>query len=139
MGKILAESLIWKEFFKKGTTREAIILEKLIKENKIAICGYSLIKLLKDLNDKETFKKLLKGLLVLPYVEIEKEDWIKASKIVFEFKGLSTELGLLCALSQGKSLKILTKNKGIKEIKGVKLYEDEKRLRKKKLSGVYGL
>jgi len=39
---------------------------------------------------------------------------------------LSIELGLLCALSQGKSLKILTKNKGIKEIKGVKLYEDEK-------------
>ena len=32
MDKILAESLIWKEFFEKGSTREAIILEKLIKE-----------------------------------------------------------------------------------------------------------
>ena len=88
---------------------------------------------------RKLLKKSWKVFFALPYVEIEKEDWIKASKIVFEFKGLSIELGLLCALSQGKSLKILTKNKGIKEIKGVKLYEDEKRLRKKKLSGVYGL
>lgn len=55
-----------------------------------------------------------------------KEDWIKASKLVFEFKGLSIELGLLCALSQRKNLKILTKNKEVKKIKGVKLYEDEK-------------
>ncbi|RLE58981.1 MAG: hypothetical protein DRJ35_06780, partial [Thermoprotei archaeon] len=83
-------------------------------------------EVLKNIQDKETFEKLLKGFLALPFVEIEKEDWIEASKIVFEFKGLSIELGLLCALSQGKSLKILTKNKGIKEIKGVKLYEDEK-------------
>ena len=57
---------------------------------------------------------------------IEKEDWIKASKIVFEFKGLSLEESLLCALSQRKNLKILTKNKEVKKIKGVKHYEDEK-------------
>jgi len=43
------------------------------------------------------------------YVEIEKEDWIKASEFVFKFKGLSTELGLLCALSQRKKLKNLDK------------------------------
>ena len=68
----------------------------------------------------------MKGFLALPYVEIEKENWIKASKIVFEFKGLSLEEGLLCALSQRKNLKILNKNKEIKKIKGVKVYEDEK-------------
>jgi len=31
---------------------------------------------LKDLNDKETSEKLLKGLLASPFVETEKEDWI---------------------------------------------------------------
>ena len=59
-------------------------------------------------------------------MEIEKEDWINASKLIFEFKGLSLEMALLCALSQRKNLKILTKNKEIKKVKDVKLYEDEK-------------
>jgi len=126
MNRIIADSIIWKEYLQKGSTKEAEILEKLIKDDKVAICGYSLAEVLKDIKDKETFEKLLKGFLALPYVEIEKEDWIKASKLVFEFKGLSIELGLLCALSQKKNLKILTKNKKIKKIKGVKHYEDEK-------------
>ena len=136
---VITDSATWLDYFEKDKSKITSILETLIKEDKIVICGYTLAEVLKNIKEKDVFEKLLKGFLALPYVEIEKEDWIKASKIVFEFKGLSTELGLLCALSQGKSLKILTKNKGIKEIKGVKLYEDEKRLRKKKLSGVYGL
>ncbi len=126
MSRIMADSLIWKEYLEKGNTREAKILEKLIKEDRMIICGYTFAKILKGTKDQETFEKLLKGLLALPYVEIEKKDWIKASKFVFEFKGLSIELGLLCALSQRKNLKILTKNKEIKKIKGVKLYEGEK-------------
>ena len=126
MNRIITDTTIWKEYLQKGSTKEAKILEKLIKNDKLAICGYTLDKILKNIKDKETFEKLLKGFLALPYVEIEKEDWIKASKIVFEFKGLSIELGLFCALSLRKKLKILTKNKEIKKIKGVKLYEDEK-------------
>lgn len=122
----MVDSLIWKEYLEKGNTREAKILEKLIKEDKVIICGYIFAEILKGIKDKEIFEKLLKGFLALPYVEIEKEDWIKASKLVFEFKSLSIELGLLCALSQRKNLKILTKNKEVKKIKGVKLYEDEK-------------
>ena len=124
--KTTIDSTIWKEYLNKGNTKETKVLEDLIKEDKVVICGYTLAEVLKDIQDKETFEKLLKGFLALPFVEIEKEDWIKASKIVFEFKGLSIELGLLCALSQRKNLKILTKNKEIKKVKGVKIYEDEK-------------
>ena len=127
MDKTIADSTIWKEYFEKGNTKEAIILENLIKENKAIICGYTFVRILKNVKGKEIFDRLLKGFLALPYVEIEKEDWIKASKLVSEFKGLSIELGLLCALSQRKNLKILTKNKEIKKVKGVKIYESEKK------------
>ncbi len=123
---VIADSSTWLDYFEKDKTKYALILETLIKEDKIVICGFTLVEILKDIRERETFEKLLKGLLTLPYVEIEKEDWIKASKIVFEFKGLSIELGLLCALSQKKNLKILSKNKEIKKVKGVKLYEDAK-------------
>jgi len=103
---VIADSSTWLDYFEKDKTKHALILETLIKEDKIVICGFTLVEILKDIKERETFEKLLKGLLSLPYVEIEKEDWIKASKIVFEFKGLSIELGLLCALSQRKKLKI---------------------------------
>ena len=124
--KILADSMTWKTYFEKGDSKEAKILENLIKEDKIIICGYTSAEVLKDIKNKQTFEKLLKGFLALHYVEIEKEDWIKASKLIFEFKGLSLEMALLCALSQRKNLKILTKNKEIKKLKDVKLYEDKK-------------
>lgn len=62
---------------------------------------------------RHTSEKLLKGFLALPYVEVEKENWIKAGKLVSEFKRLPLEEGLLCALSQRENLKILTKNKEI--------------------------
>ena len=124
--KTITDSTIWKEYLRKGNTKEAKVLENLIKEDKVVICGYTLAEVLNGIKEKETFEKVLKGFLALPYVEIEKEDWIKASKIVFEVKGLSLELGLLCALSQRKNLKILTKNKEVKKSKGVKVYEDEK-------------
>lgn len=123
---VIADSSTWLDYFEKDKTKHAMILETLIKEDKIVICGFTLVEILKGIKDRETFEKLLKGLLALPYVEIEKEDWIKASKFAFEFKGLSIELGLLSALSQKKNLKILTKNKEIKKIKGVKVYENEK-------------
>lgn len=124
--KTITDSIIWKEYLRKGNTKEAKVLENLVKEDKVVICGYTLAEVLNEIKEKETFEKLLKGFLALPYVEIEKEDWIKASNLVFEFKSLSIELGLLCALSQRKNLKILTKNKETKKVKGVKIYEDKK-------------
>ena len=126
MNRIIADSIMWKEYLQKRSMPEAETSEKLIKDDKVVICGYTFAEVLKDIKDKNTFEKLLKGFLALPYVEIEKEDWIKVSKIVFEFKRLSLEEGLLCALSQRKHLKILTQNERIKKVKGVKLYEDEK-------------
>ena len=123
---VITDSATWLDYFEKDKSKITSILETLIKEDKIVICGYTLAEVLKNIKDKDAFEKLLKGFLALPYVEIEKEEWIKASKLVFEVKGLSLELGLLCALSQRKNLNILTKNKEVKKIKGVKVYEDEK-------------
>ena len=112
--------------FEGNNVKEVINLEKLLAENKVVITGFTIVQILKNVKDQELFDKLLKGFLSLPYVEIEREDWIRTSKLIFNFKDLSVELALLCSLSQRKKLRILTKNKGIKEIEGVKVYEDEK-------------
>ena len=123
---VLVEGKIWNEFFEGNNVKEVINLEKLLAENKVVITGFTIVQILKNVKDQELFDKLLKGFLSLSYVELEREDWIRTSKLIFNFKDLSVELALLCSLSQRKKLRILTKNKGIKEIEGVKVYEDEK-------------
>lgn len=107
MSGIIIDSLIWKEYLEKGNTKEAEILEKLIKEDKVVICGYTLAKVLSDIKDKEIFEKLLKGFLTLPYVEIEKEDWIKASELIFTNKKLTLEKALVKVLAHKWNLEIL--------------------------------
>ena len=123
---VVVDSEIWKEYFNKQDLTESNILSTLIREDKIAICGYSFVRILQGIRDQDNFEKLLKGLLALPYIEIEKEDWVETSKLLFKFKNLSFELALLCALTRNKKLRILTRHREIKNIDGVKLYEDEK-------------
>ena len=123
MDRVIADSTIWREYLEKGNTKEAKILEKLIKDDKIVICGYTIAEVLKDIKEKETFEKLLKGFLALPYVEIEKEDWIEASKLLFEShkKGeqIPLEVAILRVLSKRKRINLLTKdtNKSMEEKK----------------------
>jgi len=84
-----------------------------IKEDEVVICGYTLAEVLSGIKERETFEKLLKGLLALPYVEIEKEDWIEASKLIFEHqqkgKQIPLELAILHMLSNGKKFNLLSK------------------------------
>ena len=93
--------------------KKSRILESSIKEDKIVVCGYIFVKILRNIRDKETFEKLLKGFLALHYVEIEKEDWIKAVNILFEAKqkglNLTTEQAVLNALCETKKLTLISK------------------------------
>ena len=107
MNKVITESTIWKEYLNKGNTKEAKDLENLIKEDKVVICGYAFAEVLKDIKDKETFDKLLKGFLGLFYVEIYKEDWTKASEFVFTNKKLTLEKVLVKVLAQKWNLEVL--------------------------------
>jgi len=43
----MIDSLIWKEYLEKGNTKEAEILEKLVKEDKAIIYGYTFAEILK--------------------------------------------------------------------------------------------
>jgi len=55
--KTIIDSTIWKEYLNKGNTKETKVLEDLIKEDKVVICGYTFAEVLKDIQDKETFER----------------------------------------------------------------------------------
>jgi len=72
VNEITADDIIWKEYLEKGNMKKSRILENSIKEDKIVVCDYIFTKILRNIRNKETFEKLLKGFLALPYVEIKK-------------------------------------------------------------------
>ena len=89
---VLVEGKIWKEFFEGNNVKEVISLEKLLAENKVIITGFTIFQILKNVKDKELYDKLLKGFQSLPSIEIEKEDWIRASSFITNLQGYSTEI-----------------------------------------------
>lgn len=56
MNRIITDSIIWKEYLQKGSTREAKILEKLIKDDRVVIYGYTFAKVLKNIKTKKLLK-----------------------------------------------------------------------------------
>jgi len=107
MNRMITDSIMWKEYSQTESIKKAKILEKLIKDNEVVICGYTLAEVLKDIKSKKTFEKLIKGYLVLTYVEIEKEDWLRASKILFMNINLALEEARIKVSPQRRNLKVL--------------------------------
>lgn len=49
---VIADSSTWLDYFEKDKTKHALILETLIKEDKIIIYGFTLVEILKDIKEK---------------------------------------------------------------------------------------
>jgi predicted nucleic acid-binding protein len=43
---VIADSSTWLDYFEKDKTKHALILETLLKDDKIVICGYTLAEIL---------------------------------------------------------------------------------------------
>ena len=56
MNSIIANSIIWKEYLQKEITKGAEILEKLIKDDRVVIYGYTFAKVLKNIKTKKLLK-----------------------------------------------------------------------------------
>jgi len=46
----------WKEYFNKQDLTESDILSTLIREDKIAICGYSFVRILQGIRDQDILR-----------------------------------------------------------------------------------
>lgn len=49
---VIADSSTWLDYFEKDKTKHTLILETLIKEDKIIIYGFTLVEILKDIKEK---------------------------------------------------------------------------------------
>jgi len=49
---VITDSSTWLDYFEKDKTKHTLILETLIKEDKIIIYGFTLVEILKDIKEK---------------------------------------------------------------------------------------
>ena len=122
---ILPDTTVWIEFF-RTRSKTGDILESLIKEGSVWLCGTVLFEILQGVRTEEEKSNVLEMLSDLPYVEMSQSLWQKASEISASLrkKGLNLPLSdaLIAAVAIKGNLSVFTLDQHFEQIPGVKIY-----------------
>lgn len=123
---ILADTTVWVEFF-RTRSKTGDILESLIKEGSVWLCGVVLFEILQGVRSEEEKSNVLDILSDLPYVEMSQPLWQKASQLSASLRkdGLNLPLSdiLIAAVAIRNSFSVFTLDKHFEQIPGVKIYK----------------
>ena len=109
--KVLADTSIWFDFFKKGTSKASKDLSLLIELNLVYICGIIESEIIQGLRSNE-IEKILSALDVVNYIEIERTDFKEAGFLLNRLRNsgitipLSDAIIASCAIRN--NLKVIT-------------------------------
>ena len=122
---ILADTTVWIEFF-RTRSKTGDILESLIKEGSVWLCGTVLFEILQGVRTEEEKSNVLEMLSDLPYVEMSQSLWQMASEISVSIrkKGLNLPLSdiLIAAVAIRNNFSVFTLDKHFEQIPRVKIY-----------------
>ena len=122
---ILADTTVWIEFF-RTRSKTGDILESLIKEGSVWLCGTVLFEILQGVRTEEEKSNVLEMLSDLPYVEMSQSLWQMASEISVSIrkKGLNLPLSdiLIADVAIRNNLSVFTLDNHFEQIPGVKIY-----------------
>ena len=122
---ILADTTVWIEFF-RTRSKTGDILESLIKEGAVWLCGIVLFEILQGVRTEEEKANVSEMLSDLPYVEMSQPLWQKASEISASLRknGLNLPLSdiLIAAVAIRNNFSVFTLDKHFEQIPGVKIY-----------------
>ena len=122
---ILADTTVWIEFF-RTRSKTGDILESLIKEGSVWLCGPVLYEILQGVRTEEEKSNVLEMLSELPYVEMSPSLWLKASEISISLRknGLNLPLSdiLIAAVAVKNNFSVFTLDKHFEQIPGLKIY-----------------
>ena len=122
---ILPDTTVWIEFF-RTRSKTGDILESLIKEGSVWLCGTVLFEILQGVRTEEEKSNVLEMLSDLPYVEMSQPLWQKASEISASLRknGLNLPLSdiLIAAVAIRNNFSVFTLDKHFEQIPGLKIY-----------------
>jgi len=123
--KILADTSVWIEFFKKDS-EIGDKLSSLLAEGSVTICGIVIFELLQGIKSDKEKSIILNAISELPYIEMNKALWEKSATLssTLRKKGIVIPLSdiLITAISLEYDLSIFTLDKHFENIPNIKLY-----------------
>ena len=127
--RVLVDTNIWIEFF-RPRSESGHLVENLLADNAVWMCGVVMFEVLKGIRSEEEKAKLLSIFEILPYAEMTKSLWQKASELSVSLRkrGLSLPNSdlFIAAIAFEQNLFVLTLDRHFSQIPGVKLYEKTK-------------
>ena len=122
---ILADTTIWIEFF-RGRSKIADRLEMLLIEHAICTCGVVLFEILQGIKSETEKNKVLNIFIDLPYIEMTKALWVKASELSQSLKKNGINLPLsdifIATIAIENKLSVFTLDDHFNQIPNLNLY-----------------
>jgi len=124
--KILADTSVWIEFFKKES-EIGDKLSSLLAEGSVTICGIVIFELLQGIKSDKEKSIILNAISELPYIEMDSSLWQKSAMLAASLrrKGITLPLSdvIIASISLEHNLSIFTLDKHFDDIPGITIYK----------------
>ena len=124
--KVLVDTSVWVEFF-RHRSEPGRLVEDLLMGHAVWTCGMVMFEILKGIRLEEEKTRVLQLLEILPYVEMTKALWLRASELSTDLRREGVTLPnsdlFIAAIALGHNLSVFTLDHHFKQIPSLKLYE----------------
>jgi len=123
MPDVLVDTSIWVDFFRSGDTKGAELLDTLLEEGRVVMCGIVEMELLAGV--RAGARRKLAGLLeILPFLDVERRDFVAAGERlnVLRQRGITVPAtdALIATLCVRHDLRFLTRDQHFEHFAEVK-------------------
>jgi predicted nucleic acid-binding protein len=123
MASVLADTSVWVDYFRKGESPASLLLDLLLKEKKVVLCGVVELELLQGMRpaEKEPLSELLTA---LPCIETERSDFKRAGELLRDLRAKGVQIpatdGIIAALCGRHGFSLLTLDKHFEHFPDIK-------------------
>lgn len=123
---VLVDTSVWIEYLARANEQIAEELDELLLRGEVATAGLVLAELRHGCRRHGQVKTMLEAVEPLLYLEVDRDDWLRAGEIAADAggKGYPLEVAdcLLAALALRNGWSVFSLNRDFQRIPGLKLY-----------------
>lgn len=95
---VLVDTSVWIEFFNRPLSREAQMVKELLEADRVALAGAVLTELIHGARSPKERELLARTLSILPFLEPDREDWLRAGFLLNDLRGRGLTLPVTDAI-----------------------------------------
>ena len=127
MPSVVIDTSEWAQYFRVGGSPEAKEVRRLLTARNVVMVGVVYAELLRGARNQSQFRILEEELDALPFVEMSKETWKRAGRLLGDLQrqGLAIPLpdALIAALALEHRLRVFTRDNHLRRVPDLELHE----------------